>query len=72
MTFARYTLAQARGGLAVLVIATNLIILAAMLGISIPAGNKDIVLLLVGGLVNLTGIVGGYYFGSNNVRKSGG
>jgi len=54
------------------VIATNLIILAAMLGISIPSGNKDIVLLLVGGLVNLTGIVGGYYFGSNSARKAGG
>ena len=69
MTFSRYTIAQARGGLALLVIATNLIILAAMLGISIPQENKDIVLLLVG-LVNLTGIVGGYYFGSNSSRKS--
>ena len=70
MTFSRYTLAQARGGLAVLVMATNLVILAALLGVSIPPANKDIVLLLVGGLANLTGIVGGYYFGSNNLRKS--
>ncbi|MCF8799244.1 hypothetical protein JH314_08285 [Xanthomonas campestris] len=69
MTFSRYTLAQARGGLALLVIATNLVILAAMLGVEIPPQNKDIVLLLVGGLVNLTGIVGGYYFGSNTSRK---
>jgi len=70
MTFATRNIGAARAGLAILIVFTNGVTLAAMLAVDIPEGNKDIVLLLVGGLVNLTGIVGGYYFGSNSPRRT--
>lgn len=59
----------ARAGVAILVLFLNGIIMGAMLWVEIPVPNKDVLLLLVGGLTNATGIVCGYYFGADNKRR---
>lgn len=68
MTFATRNVGAARAGLAILVVFINGAIMAAMLAVRIPPENKDILLLLVGGLVNATGIICGYYFASGTRR----
>lgn len=70
MTFATRNVGTARAGLAILIVFLNGVIMAAMLAVEIPAANKDILLLLVGGLVNATGIVCGFYFASGKRGSS--
>lgn len=72
MTFASRNVGAARAGLAILIVFMSGVMMAAMLAVEIPPANKDVLLLLVGGLVNLTGIVGGYYFGANQRRGNSG
>lgn len=71
MTFASRNVGTARAGLALLVVFINGAIMAAMLAVPIPEGNRDILLLLVGGLVNATGIICGYYFASSRRGSNG-
>lgn len=58
-----------RAGLAILIVFLNGIIMAAMLWVEIPPTNKDVLLLLVGGLTNATGIACGYFFGADTQRR---
>lgn len=59
----------ARAGLAILVLFLNGVIMAAMLWVEIPVANKDVLLLLVGGLTSATGTVCGHYFGADSPRR---
>lgn len=64
MTFATRNIGTARIGLAVLHVFLIGITMAAMLTVTVPDGNKDILLLLVGALVGNTGGIISYYFGN--------
>lgn len=72
MTFATRNVGAARAGLAILIVFLNGIIMAAMLAVEVPTENKDILLLLVGGLTNATGVVCAYYFATDNKRRANG
>jgi hypothetical protein len=71
MTFATRNVGAARHGLAILHVFLTGITLAAMMVVHIPEGNKDILLLLVGALVGNSGIIIGWYFGSNRRGVNG-
>lgn len=72
MTWATRNIGAARAGIAIFVLFLQGIILAALFVVEIPVTNKDIVLLVVGGLTTLSGTIGGYYFGVTTRRGSGG
>ena len=71
MTWATRNVGAARHGLAILHVFLTGATLAAMLAVTVPEGNKDILLLLVGALVGNSGIIVGYYFGSNRRGTNG-
>jgi hypothetical protein len=72
MTWATRNIGAARAGIAIFVLFLQGIILAALFVVEIPVTNKDIVLLVVGGLTTLSGTIGGYYFGVTTRRGSSG
>jgi hypothetical protein len=72
MTWATRNIGAARAGIAIFVLFLQGIILAALFVVEIPVTNKDIVLLVVGGLTTLSGTIGGYYFGVSSRRGSSG
>ncbi len=71
MTWATRNIGAARAGIAIFVLFLLGLTLASLFMFTIPPANKDIVLLVVGGLVNLSGIVGGFYFGVNSRGRTG-
>lgn len=72
MTFSTRNIGKTRAGLAILIVFLNGVIMASMLAIEVPPANKDVLLLLVGGLTNATGVVCAYYFATDNKRRADG
>lgn len=72
MTWATRNIGAARAGIAIFVLFLQGVTLAALFAISIPAENKDLILVVITGLCTLSGTIGGYYFGVSTRRGSGG
>lgn len=66
MTFATRNVGAARIGLAILNVFLLGMCLAALLYVTVPDGNKEALMLLIGALVANNGGIVGYYFGNNS------
>ncbi len=71
MTFATRNVGAARAGIATLILFLIGMGMAAMLAVSIPEGNKDAFLMLIGGLNTAMGGIIQFYF-NIGARRSGG
>ncbi len=72
MTFATRNVGAARAGIAILILFLVGMAMAAMFFSGLPEGNKDPVLMLIGGLNTALGMVCGYYFNVGGRRSPGG
>lgn len=72
MTWATRNIGAARAGIAIFVLFLQGIAMAALFVVEVPAGNKDMILMVIAGLSTLTGAIGGYYFGITSNRPRSG
>ncbi|CAG2087987.1 ABC-type multidrug transport system permease subunit [Xanthomonas arboricola] len=62
MTFISRNMGTARLGIALIVFLLYGLAIAVLVNSEIPAGNKDVLMLLLGNLGPLMGAIGGYYY----------